>query len=71
MLRDVAAAPNADGWGIGGMLFFLAFFVIVLVRVITGKREDYERFGRIPLGDEFRPSQTATACVERPNKEEA
>lgn len=71
MLRDVVAAPDADTWGISGMLFFLAFFVIVLFRVITGKRADYERFGRIPLGDESHPDQPAPAGTEEPNKKRA
>ena len=53
MLQELAAQTGMTVWVIGSMLFFLAAWVAVTVRVIRSRSEDMDARARLPLeGDE-------------------
>jgi hypothetical protein len=53
MLQELAAETGAGAWAIGSMLFFLAAWVAVAIRVIRSRSEDMDACARLPLeGDE-------------------
>lgn len=68
MLQQLAAGTEAEGWAIGSMIFFLLFFLIVLFRVVTGKREEHEARARIPFEDELNPDNTASNGADQLNE---
>ena len=54
MLQELAAETGAATWAIGAMLFFLAAWVAVVVRVIRSRREDMDALARLPLDEDRR-----------------
>ena len=53
MLQELAARTGASAWAIGSMLFFLAIYLIVAVRVFRARPEDLEAQARLVLeGDD-------------------
>ncbi len=54
MLQELAAQTGAAAWAIGSMLFFLAAWVAVAVRVIRSRREDMDALARLPLDEDRR-----------------
>jgi hypothetical protein len=53
VLQELAAQTGATAWAIGSMLFFLAAWVAVAVRVVRSRREDMDALARLPFeGDE-------------------
>lgn len=68
MLQQLAAGTEAEGWAIGSMIFFFLFFLIVLYRVVTAKREEHDAFARIPLEDDRNPDNTASTDADQLNE---
>jgi hypothetical protein len=57
MLQELAARTGASAWAIASMLFFLAVWVAITVRVFTARRDDLDARARLALeGDECAPS---------------
>ena len=55
MLQELAARTGAAAWVIGSMLFFLAAWVGVVVRVVRKRSSEMEARARLPLeGDDGR-----------------
>jgi hypothetical protein len=54
VLQELAARTGAATWAIGSMLFFLAAWVAVAVRVIRSRREDMDALARMPLDEDRR-----------------
>jgi len=54
VLQELAAETGAATWAIGAMLFFLAAWVAVVVRVIRSRREDMDALARLPLDEDRR-----------------
>ena len=48
-----------------GLLFFFAFFMIVVLRLVFTRREQYDDMARIPLDDDLgaKPDTTGTAVA--------
>ena len=49
MLQELVARTGAGAWAIGSMLFFLAAWVAVAVRVVRSRREDMDARARLPF----------------------
>jgi hypothetical protein len=49
VLQELAAQTGAAVWVIASMLFFLAAWVAVAVRVARSRREDMDALARLPL----------------------
>ena len=59
MLQDLAAQTGAAAWAIGSMLFFLAAWVAVAVRVARSRAADMDARARLPFeGDGEAGSRT-------------
>jgi hypothetical protein len=59
VLQELAAQSGATAWAVGSMLFFLAAWVAVAVRVARSRREDMDARARLPLeGDGEAGSRT-------------
>jgi uncharacterized membrane protein len=52
MLQELTAQTGATAWAIGSMLFFLAVYLLVAVRVWRTPPEDMESQARLALGDD-------------------
>lgn len=56
MLQELAARTGATFWAIASMLFFLAVWVFVTVRVFRTRPEELDAQARLPLeGDGAAP----------------
>ena len=49
MLQELAAQTGASVWAIGSMLFFLAAWVAVVVRMVRSRAADMDARARLPL----------------------
>ena len=49
MLQELAAQTGAAAWAIGSMLFFLAAWVAVVVRVVRSRAADMDARARLPF----------------------
>ena len=57
MLQELAAETGAATWAIGAMLFFLAAWVAVVVKVVRSRPEEMDARARLPFdGDRHRES---------------
>jgi hypothetical protein len=55
MLQELATETGASFWAIGSMLFFLAVWVAVAIRVVRSRVEDMDALARLPFeGDDVR-----------------
>ena len=52
MLQELAASTGASVWAITSMLFFLAVYLVVAVRVFRTRREELDAQARLVLDDE-------------------
>jgi len=52
MFQQLTSATSAQAWAIGSMLFFMAVFALVVLRLVGSRREEMEHCARIPLDDE-------------------
>jgi hypothetical protein len=63
MFQDLAQQTSAQTWVIGSMLFFMAVFAVVAVRVFRTPAAEHQAHAQLPLGetdsdpDEDRSSQ--------------
>ncbi len=55
MLQELAARTGAGAWAIASMLFFLAVWVFIAVRVVRARREDLDARARLPLEEDGGP----------------
>jgi hypothetical protein len=49
MLQELAARTGAGGWAIASMLFFLAIYLAIAVRVCRARADDLEARARLAL----------------------
>jgi hypothetical protein len=49
MLEEMAAESGMTAWAIVSLLFFVAVYVIVAVRVLRARREDLRTWASLPL----------------------
>lgn len=49
MLQELTARTGATAWAIASMLFFLAVWVYVTVRVFRARTEELDAHARLPL----------------------
>jgi hypothetical protein len=52
MLQELASSTGAGVWAVASMLFFLAIYIVVAVRVFRAPRKELDARARIPLDDE-------------------
>jgi cbb3-type cytochrome oxidase subunit 3 len=52
VLQELAAQTGAAAWVVASMLFFLAAWVAVAVRVIRSRREEMDALARLPLDED-------------------
>jgi hypothetical protein len=52
MLQELATETGSSVWAIGSMFFFLAIWVVIAVRVVRSRPEDYEAQARLALDGE-------------------
>jgi cbb3-type cytochrome oxidase subunit 3 len=55
MLQELAAQTGATAWAIGSMLFFLAVWVAITLRVVFARREEMDARARLPLEEDEGP----------------
>ena len=51
MLQELAAGTGAAAWAVGSMLFFLAVYVFVMVRLFRKRAEELDAHARLVLDD--------------------
>jgi hypothetical protein len=64
MLRELAEQTAAGGWAIASMLFFLAIWLLVAVRVMRARADDMNAKARLALEGEDEPSPTPRGDAE-------
>jgi hypothetical protein len=65
MLQELAARTGATAWVIGSMLFFLAAWVAVVVRIVRARPEEMEARARLPFeGDEVAGTREGTGSPD-------
>ena len=61
MLQELAARSQGSAFAIASMLFFIAVFVVITVRVVRARHEDMDARARLALeGDETRKDESDT-----------
>ena len=51
MLQELVAGTGASGWAVGSLIFFLAAWLAIAVRVVRARRDEMESRARLPLDD--------------------
>lgn len=51
MLQELVAGTGASGWAIGSLIFFLAAWLAIAVRVVRARRGEMDSRARLPLDD--------------------
>ena len=51
MLQELAAGSGAAAWAIGSLLFFVAVYALVMVRLFRTSREELDAQARLALED--------------------
>jgi hypothetical protein len=65
VLQELAARTGASAWVIGSMLFFLAVWLVIAVRVLTARADEMEARAHLALeGDEDRDSGAGAPALE-------
>jgi hypothetical protein len=57
MLQELAARTGASTWAIVSMLFFLAAWIFVTVRVVRARPEEMDAQARLPLEGDGAPGE--------------
>jgi len=52
MLQELTAGTGATNWAIGSLLFFIAVYALVMVRLYRARPEDLAAHARMALDDE-------------------
>jgi len=52
VLQELARESAAPGWAIASMLFFLAVWVVLAVRVVRARPDALAKQARLPLADD-------------------
>ncbi|MGE0866869.1 MAG: hypothetical protein AB7P34_23435 [Vicinamibacterales bacterium] len=52
MLQELTAGTGAANWAIGSLLFFIAVYAVVVVRLVRARPEDLAARARMALDDE-------------------
>ena len=52
MLQELAAGSGATAWAIGSLLFFVAVYALVMVRLFRTSGEELDAHARIALDDD-------------------
>jgi cbb3-type cytochrome oxidase subunit 3 len=52
MLQELASSTGAGFWAVASMLFFLAIYILVAVRVFRAPRHELDARARMALDDE-------------------
>jgi hypothetical protein len=61
MLQELAARSGATAWAIASMLFFLAVYLVIAVRVFRTRPEDLDARARLALEGDETPGLTTGA----------
>jgi len=65
VLQELAARTGASAWVIGSMLFFLAVWLVIAVRVLTARADEMEARAHLALeGDEDRDSGAGAPALQ-------
>ena len=51
MLQELAAGSGATAWAIGSLLFFIAVYALVMVRLFRTSREELDAHARRALDE--------------------
>ncbi len=52
MLQELTADTGAAGWAIGSLLFFIAAYILIVVRLYKARPEDLAAHARMALDDD-------------------
>ncbi|MFA5910818.1 MAG: hypothetical protein WC815_18715 [Vicinamibacterales bacterium] len=52
MLQELASGSGATGWAIGSLLFFIAAYILIVVRLYQARPEDLAAHARMALDDD-------------------
>jgi hypothetical protein len=52
MLQELGASTNASTWAVASMLFFVAVYLVVTVRVFRARPDELDARARMALDDE-------------------
>lgn len=52
MIQQLATDTGAHAWAIASMLFFIAVFALVVVRVVRTPKSEHQQNARLPLEDD-------------------
>ncbi len=65
MLQELTARTGATTWAIASMLFFLAVWVFVTVRVLRARSEELDAHARLPLEGDGVPADLPAGASPR------
>ncbi|HUU36303.1 MAG TPA: hypothetical protein VMW48_19700 [Vicinamibacterales bacterium] len=51
MLQELTASTGASSWAVASMLFFIAVYLVVVVRVFRARADDLDARARMALDD--------------------
>jgi uncharacterized membrane protein len=52
MLQELTAGTDAAGWAVGSLLFFIAVYILIVVRLYRARPEDLAAHARMALDDD-------------------
>lgn len=52
MLQELATGSGATAWAVGSLLFFVAVYALVMVRLFRTSREELDAHARLALDDD-------------------
>lgn len=52
MLQELTAGTDAAGWAVGSLLFFVAAYILIVVRLYKARPEDLAAQARMALDDD-------------------
>ena len=65
MLQELTARSGATAWAIASMLFFMAVWVFVTVRVVRTRPEELDALARLPLEGDGEPAELPAGTSPR------
>jgi hypothetical protein len=66
VLQELVARTGATAWAVASMLFFIAVWIFVAVRVFRSRPEEMDALARLPLeGDGETPAELPAGAAPR------
>jgi hypothetical protein len=65
VLQELTARTGATAWAIASMLFFLAVWLFVTVRVFRARAEELDAHARLPLEGDGDPAELPAGASPR------